>query len=190
MRYLAVFLILFSTICHAEGEDPDPFYGNVIRYIYRNIDYGFSVGIPESMNGYVNFAPNPNHGVAIKLGDNRPVEVTSEHNGPLYSSAREDLQSDLKYFHAKRVKWSKVRLDGHPADRADFYSDGMHDVEIVRMRPRYNGDAFLETLYMQTDDAHYAEDIKTFDWVAASFHEIPIAPLTQADLDARRPPPE
>jgi hypothetical protein len=142
------------------------------------------------MNGYVNFAPNPNNGVVIKLGEHRPIDITSWHNGALVSSAREQMNFDLKYDHAEHVKWSKVRLDGHPADRADFYSGGMHDVEIVRMRPRYNGDALLETLYLQTDDAHYAEDVKTFDWVAASFHEIPIAPLTQADLDGRRPQPD
>jgi hypothetical protein len=54
------------------------------RTRYTNVDYGFSVAIPEGWIGDGSVPPNPNHGFVIRLSSKTTVWVDATYEMPVH----------------------------------------------------------------------------------------------------------
>jgi hypothetical protein len=91
---------------------------------YENLTYGFSVQIPDGLNGDSDAEPLRDHGTVINISvdDNAKLVVNGEFNALLHNSLEEVYAEQVKYIsddaYSYKIKEKKpVNLGGLPAIR-------------------------------------------------------------------------
>lgn len=143
---------------------------------YSNVDYQFSVEIPQGLRGCMTAAPNPNHGVLILL-DGRPCNAPDE--GPPYISVNAFYNAageaenaaglaaiQCRWKNARDIVWLKGQLLGgrHAAGCRRRFEDGHIEVSYIVLRR--TAQSYLTWIEIGADlvttPARYQSDMRTF----------------------------
>jgi hypothetical protein len=132
---------------------------------YANIDYGFSVVIPNGLVGEGSGPDAPNHGFAIRLQSGTVVSVDASYETDL------DSKTGTGPFNARLGP-----LEAERRSSQDNKSgvDSFHVSVVARGDDR--GTPIIYTFNVDGDRAHEAEGLRVFESVVGSFQTIPIRP--------------
>jgi hypothetical protein len=145
---------------------------------YSNIEYGYSVTIPDGLTGYRSAPPMPQHGFGIDLykPDNAQVWVDGSYNALEWGSLDEAANETLRYLKDDDV--SNIRVTRRRYDRlstlravrieVSYQKAGrsMIDDEIIAFRQERD---IVYTLQLTTTSARYSEDVKVLNQLQKTF---------------------
>jgi hypothetical protein len=151
---------------------------------YVNVDYYFSVQIPQGLVGLGAIDNAPNHGFILEFPGNVDfsdcISVFAEYD--VMEFEKQDAETTEKYepegFHVLEKTTSPIRLGGFKAEkrwqRLQRKSDGAQWIWIdVWLKRGVKGDGIIYSLLLRTPESSFKERKKIFDSLMASFHLLP-----------------
>ncbi len=177
----ALYLVLFTVPAAASTPAPGRHYDNV--------DYEFSVDVPDGLVGCV--SENTNHGIAIYLDylpicgvDRRPyVAVFADYNVATDALTPASLaQLNCPDLGVRRVVWLKGWTIGHRAAAGcrQYLDRGRISVKIYTMRKTEpdNPETWIDiAACLITTDSRYEHDMGQFRNIVKTIHIAPDGPL-------------
>ena len=106
----------------------------VVKDVYSNYDYGFSVRIPKGLIALQSPAPFPNHGFAIQLADqpSAVLSVDASYNAGEWSSFEDAIKAHVDIF--KR----ELGYDVNIVDRVQTVLGGLRAIRFT-IKPTISG---------------------------------------------------
>ncbi len=129
---------------------------------YTNIDYGFSVVIPDGLVGENAPAPAPNHGFGIRWSTGSTLWVDASYEVVPYELGR--FNARLGKLKASRGSWSE-RKNG-----AEVFHEG------IAARGFDRGSPIIYNIQVETTPEHRAEAERAFSGIVKSFRTLPVHP--------------
>ena len=134
----------------------------IFRGRYTNVDYGYSVVIPDGLVGENDPAPAPNHGFGITLSSGTNLWVDASYEAVPYEFGR--FNGRLGRLKAERKTWTDT----------DQGIEHFHQSIVARGFDRRSPIIF--TIQLDTTAEHRAEATRAFDALVKSFRTFPVRP--------------
>lgn len=131
----------------------------IFRGRYRNVDYGFSVVIPDGLAGENDPAP---HGFGITFGYGSTLWVDASYEAVPYEFGR--FNARLGKLKAERKSWSETK------NGVEVFHEGIVARGFDRRSP------IIFTIQLDTTAEHRAEASRVFESIVKSFRTFPVRP--------------
>jgi hypothetical protein len=148
----------------------------VVVGTYRNIDYGFSVTLPNGVQGTMSAAPAPNHGFIVSVPGTvgATVSVTAYYNATLSSGLRDAAAEFVAPVPLEdpRLKRARAQLGGLTALRLVFTQGGAAESKrevIMALRKQKGPVGILYTLELTASPNDFERARAVLSALQASF---------------------
>ncbi|MBD0369931.1 MAG: hypothetical protein ICV60_03690 [Pyrinomonadaceae bacterium] len=157
---------------------------------YDNYEYGYSVVIPEGLQGISSPPPMPQHGFYIDLfatgvSDNPRITVFAMYNIFSWSSLDDAVKASIDSFKKDKIEFvileqSLTKLDNVPAVRLvtrheDLKSgESVIAAEIMALRKDRSGTEVVYQLILRASDSRYDECKIVLEQIRRSWKSIPL----------------
>jgi hypothetical protein len=156
---IVIGLAFCVTVLQGQDEKPARYRGR-----YSNLDYGFSVVIPDGLVGEGTVPPAPNHGFTIALQSKTAIWVDASYEMPDSPHRFAAFNTRLGSLKAERRSWQDSPLGGKL-----FH-------EAITARGFDRGTPIVYTIEADGEQAQKTEALRVFQRVVNSFRTIPIRP--------------
>jgi hypothetical protein len=151
---------------------------------YRNYNFGYAAKIPSPLKGVSEVPKALESGILLPLSPDRKRYIWL---GAGYNTARYSLRwaTDFRLSWLRdegaslqSVKRRPIRLGRLRGERVivRYKSPGSENIRIddfvIAIRPQLDEDGIIYQIEMQTSEANYVVDVKSFDEIARSWQEI------------------
>lgn len=145
------------------------------KEVYKNLEYGFEVELPQDWKVIVPEPPTPQHGIAL-VQDQRRIWIDGSYDALMFGSApvalKEILADEVPDVHAET---GAAKLDNLPAAAAQFRHGDKVYSRIIGYRPRADEVGIIYNLGLATDEKNEAQDRETFLGIASRFKLLSLA---------------
>jgi hypothetical protein len=148
-----------------ESPEPEAYFDlpRTSRGLYRNVDYGFSVEIPNGLMGEGDSAPAPNHGFGIILSPGKStLWVDASYEATPHEFGR--FNARLGRLKAER----KSRMENENGVQV------FHESVVARGFDRQS--PIIYTIQVDTTSEYREEAVRTFHALVKSFRTFPVVP--------------
>lgn len=149
---------------------------------YTNVDYGYSVRIPDSLTAFRSTPPAPNHGFGMDLSESPRSYLwvdasydVFEYSGTLAESIRDSL-IDRGAAHAKIRKESSTRLGNLSAVHViiDYELRGSAMIsETINARRKANGIGIIYSINLESARERFERDSKVVEALRREWRLLP-----------------
>jgi hypothetical protein len=160
IRVALAFAALFAIGADSLGQEAM----QTFRGLYVNVDYGFSVEIPDGLIGKGAPTHAPNHGFTINLNPKSAVWVDATYDMPDSPHTFGRFNTRLGTLKAELKSW-KTTGQG---------SESLYRAIVARGFDR--GTPIIYTIQLETTPAYREESFRVFESVLNSFRIIPVRP--------------
>ena len=163
MSVFACLLLLLLPLQSSSGDV-------VVRGLYSNYDYGYSVSIPKGLSGFRAAAPAPNHGFGIALSENPKsfVWVDASYNAAFWKSFNDAIQAHMEHIkdrgvNVELVQKERTRIASLPAIRFIIEYNTNSDERMVNeiilaFRTDPGGVGIVYTVELDSIQSRYRRD--------------------------------
>jgi hypothetical protein len=164
-------------------QEEDGLYCVIPSGEYTNYRYGFSVMLPQGLQGLTAVPPHPHHGFFIRLARTPEARITvyAEYNSAVYESLDEVVMVEVKAstqqnLNFEIIKRKQTKLQDMPVVQlvAQYKDQGTAEImiseQLIALRQEAEEDSGIIYIFrLDTPKSRYKEDRKRFKQIINSW---------------------
>jgi hypothetical protein len=164
MKLIGVALIF----CGFALSEPHPGW---VKGLYQNPALGFAVRVPSSLKGLVGDEAGPQRGIRIALRSGGDIVVYGEPNSAEWETPEEGIKSYFRYEEcsSRHEEVRQAQVGPVPGASGRLTCGNRVVTAFLVFRP---GGGPIYWLWLETTQAHEAEDVRVLEKVARSLRMI------------------